>query len=57
LKMRIDKNTTGMQNVLLRCLCGEIGIVHYGYNGNHLCVKARMICRDCNKTMKIVKVD
>jgi hypothetical protein len=55
--MRIRKDTTGEQIVLLRCDCGEIGIKHHGYYGTHLCVKARLICKDCNKTMKIVQVN
>lgn len=55
--MRIDPNTDGLKSVLLRCKCGEIGITHYGYDGKHLCVKARLICKDCNTTMKIVRVD
>ncbi len=54
--MRIPKETTGDQQVLLGCKCGEIGIEHYGYYGKHLCVKVRMICKDCNTTMKIVEV-
>ena len=55
--MRIDKNTTGKANVLLQCKCGEIGIRHHGYYGKHLCVKARLICKDCNSTMEVISVD
>ncbi len=55
--MRINKNTTGDKCVMLRCECGEIGIRHFGYHGKHLCVKARLICKDCNTAMKVFDVE
>ncbi len=53
MNVKIPSHEYLQRNILVQCECGQLGIRHHGW-GNHLTEQVRMICRDCNKTMRVV---